>query len=112
MSRIKRSTVIPTLKTAKAGDLSYVLPGRYLYSIIEMLKAMNKICDGVYDKDTLLYGIEPKFYSTRVDVDYNFETIGVHNLFTIGDGAGMTRGLVQSAMSGLIVGDEILKRIK
>lgn len=107
--RISRSIVQPTLKMAHPGDLSFVLPGRYLTDIKEFLKAMDKLAPGVYSNHTLIYGIEVKFYSSRLKLTRNLET-EVKNLFTIGDGAGISRGLVQSSASGLIAAQEIIRR--
>ncbi len=107
--RINRSIVIPTLKEATPGDLSFVLPYRILADILEMLKAMDKIVPGVYSKHTLLYGVEVKFYSSRLELSECLET-KVDNLFAAGDGAGITRGLIQASTSGIIVADEILNR--
>jgi uncharacterized protein len=108
--RLARGIVDPTLKEAMPGDLSFVLPGRYLSDIKEMLRALDKMAPGVNSKHTLLYGIEVKFYSSRLELSGNLET-RIRNLFTIGDGAGITRGLTQSSASGIIVSREILKRI-
>ena len=107
--RIKRSVVNPTLKTATPGDLSFVLPYRYLTDIREMLKALDKVTPGIYSKHTLLYGVEVKFYSSRLELNENLET-KIRNLFTIGDGAGITRGLIQASASGVIVAREIMRR--
>jgi len=107
--RIKRSVVKPTLKTATPGDLSFVLPYRYLTDIQEMLQALDRIAPGIYSKHTLLYGVEVKFYSSRLELNESLET-KVKNLFTIGDGAGVTRGLIQASASGVIVAREIMKR--
>jgi len=109
--RIDRSTVTPTLKNATPGDLSFVLPYRYLVDIREMLQALDKISPGVNSRDTLLYGIEVKFYSCKLQLSNSLET-RIRNLFTIGDGAGVTRGLVQASASGVIVAKEIIKREK
>ena len=109
--RIDRSVVTPTLKNATPGDLSFVLPYRYLADIREMLQALDTIAPGIHSRDTLLYGIEVKFYSSRLQLSNCLET-KVHNLFTIGDGAGVTRGLIQSSASGVIAAKEILKREK
>ncbi|MEM2648448.1 MAG: FAD-dependent oxidoreductase, partial [Candidatus Bathyarchaeia archaeon] len=109
--RISRSIVKPTLKVATPGDLSFVLPYRYLTDIKEMLMALNKVAPGVYSKDTLLYGVEVKFYSSRLELNEHLET-KIRNLFTIGDGAGITRGLVQASASGVIVAEEIMRREK
>lgn len=107
--RLIHSIVTPTLKEATPGDLSFVLPYRILFGILEMLKAMDKIAPGVYSKHTLLYGVEVKFYSSRLELSDCLET-KVTNLFAAGDGAGITRGLIQASTSGIIVADEILKR--
>lgn len=109
--RISRSVVKPTLKIATPGDLSFVLPYRYLTDIKEMLMALDKVAPGIYSKDTLLYGVEVKFYSSRLELSENLET-KIRNLFTIGDGAGITRGLVQASASGVIVAEEIMRREK
>lgn len=109
--RIERSVVTPTLKNATPGDLSFVLPYRYLADIREMLQALDTIAPGIHSRDTLLYGVEVKFYSSRLQLSNCLET-KVHNLFTIGDGAGVTRGLIQASSSGIIVAKEILKREK
>lgn len=111
LERIARSVVTPTLKNATPGDLSFVLPYRYLTDIREMLQALDKIAPGINSRDTLLYGIEVKFYSSRLQLNNCLET-KIHNLFTIGDGAGVTRGLVQASASGIIVAREIIKREK
>lgn len=107
--RIARSIVTPTLKTATPGDLSFVLPYRYLSDILEMLKALDQVAPGLYSDHTLLYGVEVKFYSSRLELSKCLET-KVHNLFAIGDGAGITRSLVQASASGVIVAREIIKR--
>ena len=109
--RIARSVVAPTLKNATPGDLSFVLPYRYLSDIREMLQALDAITPGIHSRDTLLYGIEVKFYSSRLQLSNCLET-KIHNLFTAGDGAGVTRGLIQASASGVIVAKEILKREK
>jgi len=109
--RIARSVVKPTLKTAVPGDLSFVLPYRYLTDIREMLDALDKVASGISSKHTLLYGVEVKFYSSRLELNESLET-QIHNLFTIGDGAGVTRGLIQASASGVIVAREIMKREK
>jgi uncharacterized FAD-dependent dehydrogenase len=109
--RIARSVVTPTLKNATPGDLSFVLPYRYLADIREMLQALDKISPGIHSRDTLLYGIEVKFYSSKLQLTNHLET-KIKNLFTIGDGAGVTRGLIQASASGVIVANEIIEREK
>lgn len=86
--RLSRSTTIPTLKTAVPGDLSFVLPHRHLTSLIEAMRAFDKVAPGLYAKNTLLYGVEVKFYSSKVAVDRRFAT-AVDGLYAIGDGAGI-----------------------
>jgi uncharacterized FAD-dependent dehydrogenase len=107
--RISRSTVEPTYKSATPGDLSFVLPYRYLADIREMLDALDKIAPGLNSRDTLLYGVEVKFYSSRLALNECLET-PITNLFTIGDGAGLTRGLVQASVSGVVVARQIVRR--
>jgi uncharacterized FAD-dependent dehydrogenase len=109
--RMDRSTVVPTLSEATPGDLSLVLPFRYLSDILEMLSALDALVPGVHSRNTLLYGIEVKFYSSRLKVTSGLES-QVHNLFAAGDGAGITRGLVQASASGLMAAESILKREK
>ncbi|HCC68745.1 MAG TPA: FAD-dependent oxidoreductase, partial [Nitrospiraceae bacterium] len=107
--RIARGLVEPTLKDATPGDLSFVLPYRYLSDILEMLEAMDRIAPGVNSRHTLLYGVEVKFYSRQLKLSSSLET-EVENLFAVGDGAGVSRGLIQASASGIIVAREILKR--
>ncbi len=107
--RIARGLVEPTLKSATPGDLSFALPYRHLTGLIEMLKAMDKMVPGVASPNTLLYGIEVKFYSVRPVLAQNLET-EIKNMFAVGDGTGISRGLVQASASGVVVAREILKR--
>jgi hypothetical protein len=109
--RLARSVVTPSLKNATPGDLSFVLPYRYLADIREMLQALDVIAPGVHSRDTLLYGVEVKFYSSHLQLTNSLET-KIQNMFTIGDGAGVTRGLIQASASGVIVAREIMKREK
>lgn len=106
--RLSKSTTVPTLKNAVPGDLSFVLPHRHLTSIVESLKAFDKLAPGLYSKNTLLYGVEVKFYSSKIQVDDRFET-KVKNLFAIGDGAGITRGLMQASVTGVAVARNIAR---
>jgi len=107
--RLACSIVTPTLRDATPGDLGLVLPYRYWVNILEMLDAMDSLVPGVASDRTLLYGVEVKFYSSRLELTQELET-QVENLFAAGDGAGVTRGLVQSAASGLLVARAILQR--
>lgn len=109
-SRLSKSTTIPTLKSAVPGDLSFVLPQRHLTSIVQALKAFDKIAPGLYSKNTLLYGVEVKFYSSKFETNNYFET-AVKNFYTIGDGAGITRGLMQASVTGVVVARDIDKKL-
>lgn len=109
-SRLRKSTTRATLTTAVPGDLSFVLPHRHLTSIIEALRAFNNVAPGLYSKNTLLYGVEVKFYSSKLSVDQNFETT-VENFYAIGDGAGITRGLMQASVTGIVVARDIAKKL-
>jgi len=107
---IEEGAVKPTLKSATPGDLAYVLPYRFLKDIIEMLTSMDKLAPGIASPDTLLYGVEVKFYSSRLELTDNLET-EIPNMFAIGDGAGVSRGLIQAAASGVVVAREIVRRV-
>ena len=109
VSRLAKSTTRPTLKTAVPGDLSFVLPHRHLTSIIEALRAFDKVAPGLYSKNTLLYGVEVKFYSSKLAVSDQFET-NIENLYAIGDGAGITRGLMQASVTGIVVARDIAEK--
>lgn len=108
--RIAKGIVQPTLKDATPGDLSFVLPYRYLSDILEMIDALDKIAPGVNSKHTLLYGIEVKFYSMQLKLTNSLET-EKENLFAVGDGAGVSRGLIQASASGVIAAREIARRM-
>jgi uncharacterized FAD-dependent dehydrogenase len=108
-SRLDKCLVVPTLKSATPGDLSLVLPYRYLTAILEMLQALDKLAPGIYSHHTLIYGVEVKFYSSSLDLSPGLET-RIKNLFAAGDGAGVTRGLMQASVSGIVVARDILKK--
>ena len=109
VERISRGLVTPTLKDATPGDLSLVLPYRFLADLVEMLEALDKIAPGVGSRHTLLYGVEVKFYSSRLELTSCLET-QIPNFFAAGDGAGVTRGLAQASVSGVMVAREIKTR--
>ena len=109
--RIAEGSVRPTLEDATPGDLSFVLPYRHLHDITEMLEALDNVAPGVNSGDTLLYGVEVKFYSMKLKLTQALET-EVKNLFAVGDGAGVTRGLIQASISGVVAAREIVKRVK
>jgi hypothetical protein len=108
-ARIEKSIIQPTLKGATPGDLSFVLPYRHMKNIIEMLDALDRLAPGVASRHTLLYGVEVKFYSLRLALTENLES-EIANMFAAGDGAGVTRGLIQASASGVVAAREILRR--
>jgi uncharacterized protein len=108
--RIVEGSVRPTLEDATPGDLSFVLPYRHLSNLMEMLEALDNVAPGVNSGDTLLYGVEVKFYSMKLKLTPSLET-EVKNLFAVGDGAGVTRGLIQASISGVVTAREVLKRV-
>jgi len=109
--RISKGIVQPTLKDATPGDLSFVLPYRYLCDIIEMLEALDRIVPGVNSRHTLLYGVEVKFYSMQLKLTNSLET-EIQNIFAVGDGAGVSRGLIQASASGVLAAREIGNRLR
>jgi uncharacterized FAD-dependent dehydrogenase len=106
--RIAESFVVPTLK-AEPGDLSLVLPKRILDGIIEMIYALDKIAPGTANDDTLLYGVEVKFYNMHVKLGPNLES-KYEGLYVIGDGSGVTHSLSHASASGVYVARDILGR--
>ncbi len=105
--RIAESFTEPTLNAA-AGDLSLVLPKRILDGIIEMIYALDKVAPGTANDDTLLYGVEVKFYNMEVEVDRNLMT-HLDGLYVIGDGSGITHSLSHASASGVHVARQIAK---
>ena len=106
-TRIEEAFITPTLK-ATPGDLSLVLPKRILDGIIEMIYALDKIAPGTANDDTLLYGVEVKFYNMEVEVDENLESRH-KGLYVIGDGSGITHSLSHASASGVHVARNIVK---
>lgn len=106
--RLRQSTTRPTLD-AVAGDLSLCMPKRQLDNIIETLHALDHVAPGTANTDTLLYGIECKYYSARPETD-DFELKGCKGIYAIGDGAGFTRSLSQASAHGLYIADKITSK--
>ncbi|MBI4857742.1 MAG: NAD(P)/FAD-dependent oxidoreductase [Acetobacterium woodii] len=100
--RLNRNNIRPTLIDAVPGDLCLVLPYRIMKDIDEMIQALDHISPGLASDETLLYGVEVKFYSNKVTVDKNFQS-SINNLYVLGDGAGVTRGLMQASANGVYV---------
>ena len=109
--RLCRNNLIPTLKDAVPGDLSLVFPHRIMVDIEEMIFALDKVTPGIASDETLLYGVEVKFYSNKVVVNRDFET-NIPGLRAIGDGASATRGLQQASANGLSVAHSILRSMQ
>ena len=105
-SRIQEAFITPTLN-ATPGDLSLVLPKRILDGIIEMIYALDKVAPGTANEDTLLYGVEVKFYNMEVEVDKNLESVH-KGLYIIGDGSGITHSLSHASASGVHVARKIV----
>lgn len=104
--RMSDCTTIPTLQ-AVPGDLSLCMPKRQLDNIVETLYALDKVAPGTANDDTLLYGIECKYYSARPETEENFKLKDTNNIYAIGDGAGFTRSLSQAAAHGLYVAERL-----
>jgi uncharacterized FAD-dependent dehydrogenase len=109
--RLARCITRPTLAKATPGDLSFVLPYRHLKDIMEMLQALDTLTPGIFSRHTLIYGVEVKFYSNRIQLDSSLKS-AVENLFIIGDGAGITRGLLQASASGLLAGRAVVECLR
>jgi len=107
-ARLRQSTTVPTLDVVP-GDLSLCMPKRQLDNIIETLHALDRVAPGTANHDTLLYGIECKYYSARPAAE-DFELVGCRGIYAVGDGAGFTRSLSHAAAHGLYVADRILKK--
>ena len=108
-ARLAKSSVKPTLE-AVPGDLSLCMPKRQLDNIVETLHALDKVAPGTANYDTLLYGVECKYYSARPEAA-DFELNGTTGIYALGDGAGFTRSLAQAAANGLAVGDILAERM-
>jgi len=106
--RLMRNNIVPTLKDAVPGDLSLVFPYRIMLDIKEMIEALDKIVPGIASDETLLYGVEVKFYSNKVKTNRDFET-NIKKLYVAGDGAGITRGLMQAGANGVYLARRIAK---
>ena len=110
-ARMAQSIVTPTMKGAVPGDLAFVLPYRHMADLLEFLEALDRLVPGVNGPGTLLYGVEVKFYSSRVAVGPDLQT-SVSGLYAVGDGAGVTRGLLQSSASGVVAARALLVELE
>ena len=101
--RLERSVIKPTLESAVAGDISFAIPSRVMSDLRDFLTHLNGIMPGIDGPNTLLYAPEIKLYSIRIDLTNNLESKDIKNIYFIGDGAGITRGVMHSAISGVVV---------
>ena len=107
---LKNNSVVPTLKDASAGDISFGLSYRTVTDIIAMIKKVDKVVPGFANPDNLMYGPEIKFYSNVITLNKDFET-NIKNLYAIGDGAGLTTGLIMASSSGVQMGRILANKI-
>ena len=107
--RMTEMNMQPTLKDAVPGDLSFAFPAKQWNTIIEAIETLDKLFEGLNGDDTIMYGPEIKWYSSRAELSNKLEA-SIPNLFCGGDGAGVSRGIVQAAMGGIIIGEEIAGR--
>ena len=108
---LDNNSVIPTLTDVTPGDISFAIGYRTLTDIIETIKAIDKVIPGFANPDNLMYGPEIKFYSNVVKLDKNFET-SIANLYSIGDGGGLTTGLIMASSSGVQMGRILVDKMK
>lgn len=106
--RMGKLSYKPSMSDAVPGDLSFVLPSRITNALLETFEVLENVCPGISGDETILYGVEVKFYSSNVVVDNNLMT-KYKGLYAIGDGAGITRGLIQASASGVVAARSILK---
>ncbi len=107
--RIAEAAVAPTLHDAAPGDVAFALPHRHVVGLVEALDALDRFCPGLSGPDTLLYATEVKFYSNRLALDASLQT-PVGGLYGAGDGVGVSRGLMQASVSGVVAARSILAR--
>ena len=107
---LDQNSVVPTLKSAIPGDITFAIGYRTMTDILQFIREMDKIVEGFANPDNLLYAPEIKFYSNKLDIDENFES-SVKGLYSIGDGGGMTRGLMIASCSGVQMARILAERI-
>lgn len=106
---LENNKIKPTLKSAVAGDITFALGYRTMTDILQFIRCMDKVVEGFANPENLLYAPEIKFYSNKVVIDKNFET-SVKGLYSIGDGGGMTRGLMMASASGVQMARNLIKK--
>jgi len=107
---LERNSVVPTLKSAVAGDITFALGYRTMTDILQFIRNLDKVVEGFANPDNLLYGPEIKFYSNKIDIDNNFET-SIEGLYSIGDGGGLTRGLMMASCAGVQTARNIISKL-
>ena len=105
---LENNSVVPTLKSAVAGDITFALGYRTMTDILKFIASLDKVIEGFANPDNLLYGPEIKFYSNKIAINDKFET-SIKGLYSIGDGGGLTRGLMMASASGVKTARNILK---
>ena len=105
---LDKNSVVPTLKSAVPGDITFAIGYRTMTDILQFIKQVDKVVEGFANPDNLLYGPEIKFYSNKLEIDENFET-NIKGLYSIGDGGGMTRGLMMASCSGVQMARNLIK---
>ena len=108
-NELKNNSVVPTLKSAVAGDITFALGYRTMTDILKFIAALDKVVEGFGHPDNLLYGPEIKFYSNKIAIDNKFET-SIKGLYSIGDGGGLTRGLMMASASGVQTARNMVKK--
>ena len=106
---LERNSVVPTLKSAVAGDITFALGYRTMTDILQFIRNLDKVVEGFANPDNLLYGPEIKFYSNKIDIDSDFET-SIGGLYSIGDGGGLTRGLMMASCAGVQTARNIVNK--
>jgi len=106
---LEKNTVVPTLKSAVPGDITFAIGYRTMTDILQFIKELDKVVEGFAHPDNLLYGPEIKFYSNQVKIDRNFES-SIKGLYSIGDGGGMTRGLMMASCSGVQMARNLINK--
>lgn len=108
---LDNNTVVPTLKSAVPGDITFALGYRTMTDILKFISSLDKVIEGFANPDNLLYGPEIKFYSNKIVIDKKFET-SISGLYSIGDGGGLTRGLMMASSSGIQAARNIYEKLK
>ncbi len=104
--KIDQGSVSPTLRNAEPGDINYALSYRIMSNVLEFIESLNAVFPGINNKDTLIYGVETKLYSSRIETKQGFETL-IDRIYVAGDGSGYTRSIVHAAAMGIIVAQDI-----